>query len=138
MASYYFGQTDVIGRNFRIDQSDIPQELTIIVVVRNTNYKNIREDAQRIVYLPYLQFPKPVGEANYRGTHGSKSSRRGRTLAEESTGREPPDSISWRDDSGATRQSNDRSGSDACSIIRILRIRRRGIGLPWALRDHEP
>jgi putative ABC transport system permease protein len=64
MARYYFGQTDVIGRNCRIDQSDFPQELTIIGVVRNTKYKNIREDSRRIVYLPYLQFLKPVSEAN--------------------------------------------------------------------------
>jgi predicted permease len=63
MARYYFGLTDVVGRTFRIEHSDFPQELTIVGVVRNTKYKTIREETSRIVYLPYLQFPKTVGEA---------------------------------------------------------------------------
>jgi predicted permease len=61
-AKFLFGGSDVVGRTFGLgDQSD----LTIAGVVQDAKYKNLRDAAPRIVYLPYGQVPGPMVSANF-------------------------------------------------------------------------
>jgi predicted permease len=64
MARYYFGGTEAIGRTFQLESRDFPQPLTIVGLVQDAKYSNLREPAPRIVYLPYLQVPAPIDVAN--------------------------------------------------------------------------
>jgi len=64
MARYYFGGTNALGRTFRLEHRAFPQPLTVVGLVRDAKYKSLREAAPRIVYLPYLQAPGPLGGAN--------------------------------------------------------------------------
>ena len=64
MARYYFGGTEALGRTFRLEQRAFPQPLTVVGLVRDAKYKSLRESAPRMVYLPYLQAPDPLGGAN--------------------------------------------------------------------------
>jgi len=63
MARYYLGGTDVLGKTFQIDRHDFPTPLTVLAVVQDTKYKNLREEAPRMVYLPLLQNPGASGDA---------------------------------------------------------------------------
>jgi ABC-type antimicrobial peptide transport system permease subunit len=47
-----------------VEHRRFPESLTVVGVVRDVKYKSLREDAPRIVYLPGLQTPDPVSEAN--------------------------------------------------------------------------
>jgi predicted permease len=62
-ARYYFGDTDVVGRTFRIQQKAFPQPLTVAGVVRDTKYADLREEPRRIIYLSYLQVPSAIEAA---------------------------------------------------------------------------
>src|SRR5262245_53216230 len=64
MARYYLGGTDVLGQTFQIDRGDHPQPLTVIGVVRDAKYRNLRDASPRMVYLPYLQNPDLIDEPN--------------------------------------------------------------------------
>ena len=64
MARYYFGGTEVVGRTFQLEHHDFPQPLTVAGVVQDAKYRSLREPAPRIVYLPGLQTPGPLAEAN--------------------------------------------------------------------------
>src|SRR5206468_1223694 len=64
MARYYFGGTEAVGSTFRLEHLDFPQPLTVVGLVRDAKYNSLREVAPRIVYLPYLQAPGPLGGAN--------------------------------------------------------------------------
>jgi predicted permease len=64
MARYYFGGTDVLGRAFHLEHRMFPDSLTVAGVVRDVKYSSLREAAPRIVYLPDLQNPSPLGGAN--------------------------------------------------------------------------
>jgi len=63
MARYYFGEADAVGRTFQVEGGPVPRQLTVVGVVRNSKYKSLKEAAARIVYLPALQTPGPLGEA---------------------------------------------------------------------------
>jgi len=52
MASYYFPNDSPIGKRFELGGSGATE---IIGVVRDSKYDNLREEAQRVVYLPFLQ-----------------------------------------------------------------------------------
>ncbi|HEX7774163.1 MAG TPA: FtsX-like permease family protein, partial [Pyrinomonadaceae bacterium] len=52
MAKHYFGTTDVIGK--RIGMDDVPDR-TIVGVVKDAKYVNLRENIRRHVYVPITQ-----------------------------------------------------------------------------------
>jgi predicted permease len=64
MARYYLGGTDVVGRTFQLEHRSFAQPLTIVGLVADAKYRSLREAAPRIIYLPCLQTPGPLGEAN--------------------------------------------------------------------------
>jgi predicted permease len=64
MARYYLGGTDVLGKTFQIARGDDPHPLTVIGVVRDAKYRNLRDASPRMVYLPYLQNPELLDETN--------------------------------------------------------------------------
>jgi predicted permease len=65
MARNYFGETEVVGRTFRIAQHDFAEPFTVVGVVRDAKYKSLRESAPRIIYLPYVQTPGPVAAPTF-------------------------------------------------------------------------
>jgi putative ABC transport system permease protein len=63
-ARYYFDRTDAVGETFQLgDRSSAPQ-IRVVGVVRDAKYRNLKEPAPRIIYLPALQEPGPVGAPN--------------------------------------------------------------------------
>jgi putative ABC transport system permease protein len=55
-ARYYFGTSSVLGRQFRTQVGDTASApYTIVGVVENAKYTNLREEASRIVYVPASQ-----------------------------------------------------------------------------------
>ncbi len=52
MARYYFGNTNPIGKRIGLDE--VP-DITIVGVVRNSTYANLRQDVRRHFYLPTMQ-----------------------------------------------------------------------------------
>ena len=63
-ARYYFGQTDAVDRTFELGDKAQGQTIRIVGVVHDAKYRSLREPAPRMIYLPALQVPAPVGEAN--------------------------------------------------------------------------
>jgi predicted permease len=55
MARHYFGAADPIGK--RIGMEDVP-DATIIGVVKDVKYINLREDLRRHFYVPTMQLPR--------------------------------------------------------------------------------
>jgi predicted permease len=64
MARYYFGRTDAVGQTFQAGDSDSAPHLRVVAVVRDVKYTSLREPAPRMIYLPALQEPGPIGGAN--------------------------------------------------------------------------
>ena len=63
-ARYYFGARDALGQSFHLgDRSGAPL-MQVIGVAQDAKYRSLREPAPRIVYLPALQEPGPVGAPN--------------------------------------------------------------------------
>jgi putative ABC transport system permease protein len=59
-ARHYFRSTSVLGRQFRTRVGDTTSApYTIVGVVENAKYSNLREDNSRIVYLPASQRASP-------------------------------------------------------------------------------
>src|SRR5262249_28702244 len=63
MACYYLNGTDVLGKTFHIEHRDFPQPLTVVGVVQDAKYRNLRDAAPRMVYLPLQQNPGASGDA---------------------------------------------------------------------------
>ena len=55
MARYYFGSSDPIGK--RIGLEEVP-DMTIIGVVKDAKYINLRQDLRRHFYIPTMQLPR--------------------------------------------------------------------------------
>ncbi|HSJ15834.1 MAG TPA: ABC transporter permease, partial [Longimicrobiales bacterium] len=53
-ARHFFGTLNVLGRELRISATDAPP-VTIIGVVENTKVQSLREEPQRVAYLPWAQ-----------------------------------------------------------------------------------
>jgi predicted permease len=53
MARYFFPNENPIGKRFTINRPDEPIE--IVGVVKDAKYETLREEAQRIFYLPFFQ-----------------------------------------------------------------------------------
>jgi putative ABC transport system permease protein len=64
MARYYFGTEDPVGRTFHLESSDFPTSLTVVGLVQNAKYRSLKEAPVRMIYLPALQTPGPLGGAN--------------------------------------------------------------------------
>jgi predicted lysophospholipase L1 biosynthesis ABC-type transport system permease subunit len=64
MARYYFGGTDTAGQTFGLEHRDFPEPLTVVGLVRDAKYRSLKDAAPRIVYLPALQTPGPLGGAH--------------------------------------------------------------------------
>ncbi len=63
-ARYYFGAADATGQTFHLgDPSSAPQ-IRVIGVVQDAKYRSLKDPAPRMIYLPALQEPGPVGEAS--------------------------------------------------------------------------
>jgi predicted permease len=65
-ARHYFGTSSVLGRQFRTKVGDSASApYTIVGVVENAKYNNLREETSRIVYLPASQSTKPERELTF-------------------------------------------------------------------------
>jgi predicted permease len=63
-ARYYFARTDAIGQTFQLgDRSSAPQ-MQVVGVVQDAKYRSLKDPAPRMIYLPALQEPGPIGGAN--------------------------------------------------------------------------
>jgi putative ABC transport system permease protein len=63
-ARYYFGTPSVLGRQFRTQVGDTASApYTIVGVVENAKYSNLREETSRIVYVPASQSPRSTPRA---------------------------------------------------------------------------
>ncbi|MDQ3950595.1 MAG: ABC transporter permease, partial [Gemmatimonadota bacterium] len=65
-ARHYFGTSSVLGRQFRTqvgDSASVPY--TIVGVVENAKYNNLREETRRVVYLPASQSTKPEPQVTF-------------------------------------------------------------------------
>jgi predicted permease len=63
MARYYLNATDVLGKTFHIEHRDFPEPLTVVGIVQDAKYRNLRDAAPRMVYLPLQQNPGASGDA---------------------------------------------------------------------------
>jgi predicted permease len=61
-ARYYFPRTAAIGETFQLGSS--AGQMRVVGVVQDAKYRSLKDPAPRIIYLPALQVPGPVGEAN--------------------------------------------------------------------------
>ncbi|PYR92667.1 MAG: hypothetical protein DMF84_12040 [Acidobacteria bacterium] len=59
-ARYYFGDTDALDQTFQLGYPAGPPT-RVVGVVQDAKYKSLKDPAPRIVYLPALQVPGPVG-----------------------------------------------------------------------------
>jgi predicted permease len=65
MARYYFGEADAVGRTFRLEHTAFPEPLTVVGLVRDAKYNSLKQAAPRMVYLPGLQTPGPLGGVSF-------------------------------------------------------------------------
>jgi hypothetical protein len=63
MARYYFAGTDAVGRAFTLEHGSFPEPLTVIGVVKDAKYRNLRQPSPRLVYVPMRQVTGPLGMA---------------------------------------------------------------------------
>jgi predicted lysophospholipase L1 biosynthesis ABC-type transport system permease subunit len=63
-ARYYFEGTDAVDQTFELGEKPQGQAIRIVGVVHDAKYKSLKEPAPRMIYLPALQVPAPVGGAN--------------------------------------------------------------------------
>lgn len=64
MIRYYFGETDAVGLTFQLGDRSAAPGIRVVGVVQDAKYRSLKDPAPRIIYLPALQEPGPVGEAN--------------------------------------------------------------------------
>ena len=89
MARYYFGGTDALGRTFVLEHRRFSQPLTVVGLVRDVKYQSLRETPPRIVYLPDLQVPGPVGEASIAVRTAANPEKMADLLRKEGMGESP-------------------------------------------------
>jgi len=63
-ARYYFARTDAIGQTFQLGDHSGAPEMRVVGVVQDAKYRSLKDPAPRIIYLPGLQEPGPIGGAN--------------------------------------------------------------------------
>jgi predicted permease len=63
-ARYYFGRTDAIGEIFQVGDHSAAPQMRVVGVVQDAKYRSLKDQALRIIYLPALQEPGPIGGAN--------------------------------------------------------------------------
>src|SRR5207249_12025364 len=54
-ARFYFGEASPIGRKVRFPGQRVTDEYEVVGVARDTRYENLRNPAERMVYLPVEQ-----------------------------------------------------------------------------------
>ena len=63
-ARYYFGRTDAVEQTFQIGDGSSAPQMRVVGVAQDAKYRSLKEPMPRIIYLPGLQEPGPVGAAN--------------------------------------------------------------------------
>jgi predicted permease len=63
-ARYYFGGTDSLGQMFQLEDRSAAPQIRVVGVVQDAKYRSLKEPAPRMIYLPALQEPGPIGGAN--------------------------------------------------------------------------
>jgi predicted permease len=64
-ARYFFGRTDAVGETFQIGDHGGAPPIQVVGIVQDAKYSSLKEPAPRIIYLPALQEPGPVGGPNF-------------------------------------------------------------------------
>jgi predicted permease len=63
-AHYYFGGTGAVGQVFQVGDRSAEPPMRVVGVVQDAKYRSLRDPAPRMIYLPALQEPGPIGGAN--------------------------------------------------------------------------
>jgi predicted permease len=63
-AHYYFGGPDAVGRIFQLGDRSAAPQMRVVGVVQDAKYRSLKDPAPRMIYLPAVQEPGPIGGAN--------------------------------------------------------------------------
>ena len=63
-ARYYFDGLDAVGQTLQIGGDPEAPHIRVVGIVQDAKYRSLKQPAPRIIYLPALQEPAPVGDAN--------------------------------------------------------------------------